>query len=199
MTGNENLENLATLEKKLLDMKDTSELMMDLAYSALLYNNKKIAQEVYHLENLIDRMYEDIQNLAVRDTAKTNPSVALTLIRLATSIEMIGDSARGIADVVLRDIEPHPIVEMSIRESEVIISKTQVTPKSRMLDCTLGKLRLASETGMWVVAIRRGDDWLFGPDEFTKIKAGDVLIARGPLESEKIFLRWARGKTGFKR
>ena len=194
MTRLKKLDNLETLEKKLLHMKDTSELMMDLAYSALLYNNKKIAHEVYHLENLIDRMYEDIQNLAVRDTAKTNPSVALTLIRLATSIEMIGDSARGIADVVLRDIEPHPVVEMSIRESEVIISKTQVTPRSRMVNCTLGKLRLASETGMWLIAIRRGKKWIFGPDENTRIKSNDILIARGPEAGEKVLIKAAKGK-----
>ena len=192
------MKDLEGIEDKLLRMKDTSELMIDLAYSALLYNNKQIAKEVYHLEDLIDELYNDIQYSAVSDTAKKNPNVALTLIRLATSIEMIADSARGIADVVLRDIEPHPIVKMSIRESEVIISKTQVKHGSKMVNCNLGKLRLASETGMWVIAIRRGNDWIFGPDENTNIKAGDILIARGPEESEKGLLRLARGNLGRK-
>ena len=120
------------------------------------------------------------------------------MIRLATSIEMIADSARGIADVVLRDIEPHPILKMSIRESDVIISKTQVKPGSSLADCTLGSIRLASETGMWVIAIRRGKEWLFGPDENTDIKVGDILIARGPEEGEKSLLRLARSKGKFR-
>jgi uncharacterized protein with PhoU and TrkA domain len=188
------MNDLEMIENKILKMKDTSELMMDLAYSALLYNNKQIAKEVYNLEDIVDDLYQDIQNSAVSKTAKRNPNVALTLIRLATSIEMIGDSARGIADVVLRDIEPHPIVKMSIRESDVVISKTQVKAGSSLANCTLGKLRLASETGMWVIAIRRGKEWIFGPDENTNIRVGDILITRGPLESEKSLLKLARGK-----
>ncbi len=192
------MTELKRLEDKLLKMKDTSELMIDLAYSALLYNNKQIAKEVYHLEDIIDKLYNDIQYSAVKGTSKKNPNVALTIIRLSTSIEMIADSARGIADVVLRDIEPHPILKMSIRESDVIISKTVVRPGSKMVNCSLGKLRLASETGMWVIAIRRGEDWIFGPDENTSIKAGDILIARGPSDGEKPFLKLARGHLGGK-
>jgi uncharacterized protein with PhoU and TrkA domain len=186
------------IEDKILRMKDTSELMIDLAYSALLYNNKQIAQEVYHLEEIIDNLYQEIQYNAVSTTAKNNPNVALTMIRLATSIEMIADSARGIADVVLRDIEPHPILKMSIRESDVIITKTQVNPGSSLTNCTLGNIKLASETGMWVIAIRRGDEWIFGPDENTGINPGDILIARGPGEGEKSLLRLARGKGKFR-
>jgi uncharacterized protein with PhoU and TrkA domain len=192
------MNDLERLEQKLLKMKDTSELMVDLAYSALLYNNKEIAQEVYHLEDIVDNLYNKIQYSAVSQTAKKNANVALTLIRLATSIEMIADSARGIADVVLRDIEPHPIVKMSIRESDAIISKVEVRPKSSMVNCTLGAFRLASETGMWVIAIRRGSEWLFGPDEHTRIKTGDILIVRGPLASEKTFQKLARGRSQVK-
>jgi uncharacterized protein with PhoU and TrkA domain len=191
------MNDLARIEDKLLKMKDTSELMVDLAYSALLYNNNQIAQEVYNLEDIIDNYYNEIQNTAVSSTAKKHPSLALTLIRLATSIEMIADSARGIADVVLRDIEPHPILKMSIRESDVVISKTEVRPGSSMVNCQLGKIRLASETGMWVIAIRRGKEWIFGPDENTQIKVGDILITRGPIEGERGIQKLSRGRGKF--
>jgi uncharacterized protein with PhoU and TrkA domain len=187
------MKELENIEKMLLKMKDTSELMVDLAYSALLYNNKEIAQEVYVLEETIDTLYNEIQNIAVRETSKVNADVSLTIIRLATSIEQIGDSARGIADVVLRDIEPHPIVKMSILESDAIISKVNVSPGSNLANCTLGRIRLASETGMWVIAIRRGSDWIFGPNEFTNILPGDILLVRGPRASWKIVRKMAKG------
>ena len=193
------MNDMVKIERQLLKMKDTSELMMDLAYSAVLYNNKEIAHEVYLLEDIIDNLYNKIQHMAVTNTAKKNPRLALNLIRLATSIEMIADSARGIADVVLRDIEPHPIVKMSFRESDVIISKTEVKHNSSLTNCKLGAIRLASETGMWVIAIRRGSKWLFGPDENTQIKENDILIARGPEEGEKELLKLARGRSGRKR
>ena len=188
------MKELEKVEKMLLKMKDTSELMVDLAYSALLYNNKEIAQEVYVLENNIDDLYNDIQYTAVRETSKINADVSLTLIRLATSIEQIADSARGIADVVLRDIEPHPIVRMSILESDAIIKKITVDQGSDLAGCTLGGIRLASETGMWVIAIRRGSDWIFGPNEFTDILYNDTLLVRGPRASWKIIQRMAKNK-----
>jgi uncharacterized protein with PhoU and TrkA domain len=187
------MKELENIEQMLLKMKDTSELMVDLAYSALLYNNKEIAQEVYVLEETTDELYNKIQNIAVRETSKVNADVSLTIIRLATSIEQIADSARGIADVVLRDIEPHPIVKMSILESDAIISKVNVSPGSNLANCTLGGIRLASETGMWVIAIRRGSDWIFGPNEFTNILAGDILLVRGPRASWKIIRKMAKG------
>ncbi len=186
------VNDLQRMEQMLLRMKDTSELMVDLAYSALLYNNKEIAQEVYHLEEITDGLYNKIQHFAVAQIAKQNATAALTVIRLATSIEMIGDSARGIADVVLREIEPHPIVRLSILESDVIISKVVVRKNSNVANCTLGSMRIASETGMWVIAIRRGSEWLFGPDENTKILSEDILIVRGPRSGEKSLCRLAR-------
>jgi len=53
--------NGSTIEKKVLEIKDTSELMIDLAYSSLLYDNKTIAEEVYDLENDIDEKYDQLQ------------------------------------------------------------------------------------------------------------------------------------------
>jgi uncharacterized protein with PhoU and TrkA domain len=182
------------LTKLILEMKDTSELMIDLAYSALLFNNREIAEEVYHLEDRIDKMNQKVQRDAISEFARDNPEAALTYIRLASSIEVIADSAREIADVVLREIEPHPILSESIRESEVIILNTKVSPSSILNKKTIGKVRLASETGMWVIAIRRKSKMLFGPDENTIIKAGDVLITRGPVGSEKIMKNLASGK-----
>ncbi len=43
-----------TSEEIVLEIKDKSELMVDLAYSSILYDNKTIAKEVYDLENTVD-------------------------------------------------------------------------------------------------------------------------------------------------
>jgi uncharacterized protein with PhoU and TrkA domain len=182
------------LTKLILDMKNTSELMTDLAYSALLFNNRKIAEQVYYLEDQVDKMNRKVQRAAVAELAKENPGAALTYIRLADSIEDIADSAREIADVVLRDIEPHPIFLESIRESEVILTHIKVQARSILCNKTLGKVRLASETGIWVIAIRRKSKMIFGPDENTKILSGDILYARGPVASEGILHKIAAGK-----
>ena len=59
-----------TAEDMVLEIKDKSELMIDLAYSCLLYDNKVIAKEVYDLENLIDNLYQNIQKNALYEVQK---------------------------------------------------------------------------------------------------------------------------------
>lgn len=183
------------IESLFIEMKDTSDLMVDLAYSALLYDKKEIAEEVYKLEERIDLLNNKIQRLAVYGIEDDKDAdKALALIRLASSIEVIADSAREIADVVLRDIEPHPIFKMSMRESDVIITRVEIESNSMLSNKALGQIRLASETGMWVIAVRRGNEWIFGPEKDTIIMANDVLFAKGPEDGEAVLKKAAIGK-----
>ena len=48
----------------LIEMKDMSELMVDLAYSAVLFNNKDAAEEVLTLENRLNSMNYEIKKQA---------------------------------------------------------------------------------------------------------------------------------------
>jgi len=143
-------------EDIVLEIKDKSELMVDLAYSSLLYDNKIIAQEVYDLENLIDNLFQKIQKDSLEGvkTGKLSVNSALTLMRLAQAGEEIADAAQEIADVELRDVELHPILKLSVRESDEILTKIQVNSKSILCGKTLGKLKLGSETGMMIIAMR---------------------------------------------
>lgn len=173
------------IEETLREMKDTSELMIDLAYSALLYGNKEIAHHVVELEGRVDEWDEAIQEGAVQGAIEDGDvQKALVFIRMAASIENIADGAREIADVVLRDIEPHPIVVEALKESDTSISTLTVPADSPAEGRTLGGLKVASETGAWVLAIRRGESWIYGPDEHTRLLAGDLLVVRGPSEGE---------------
>ncbi len=175
-----------TIEDTLLEMKDTSELMIDLAYSALLYDNEEIARHVIELEEMVDDWDQEVQKRAVERAIKDRDvEKALVFIRLANSIETIADGAVLIADVVLRDIEPHPVVAAALRESDTTIVTVPIPPGSPAVDRNLGEMKIASETGMWVIAIRRGVEWIYGPDEGTEIREGDLLIARGPVEGEE--------------
>jgi len=186
-----------TAEDIVLEIKDKSELMVDLAYSSLLYDNKTIAEEVYDLENLIDNLYQTLQKKSLEDVKKGKHSIdeALTLLRIAHAGEQIADAAQEIADVELRDVELHPILKMSIREADVVFSRVKVEPQSILCGRTLGQLKLASETGMLVIAMRHKDRWLYGPNKNTKIDPNDILFAKGPEDGEKHLIDLATGKT----
>ncbi|RLF27681.1 MAG: PhoU family transcriptional regulator [Thermoplasmata archaeon] len=180
-----------------LEIKDKSELMVDLAYSSLLYDNRKIAEEVYDLENLIDNLYRELQEKAMEDAKNNILSIedALALIRLGSCGEQIADAAQEIADIMLRDVELHPILKMSIRESDIVFTRVQVKPQSILCGKTLGELRLASETGMMIIAMRHKDRWLYGPNKNTRIDPGDILFAKGPEDGEKHLIELATGRS----
>jgi len=186
-----------TVEDIVLEIKDKSELMVDLAYSSLIYDNRTIAEEVYDLENLIDELHQNIQKetLELVDDQKLSVRDALAILRLAELGENIADAAQEIADVVLRDVELHPILKMSIRESDQVFTRVQVEKESVLCGKTLGKLKLASETGMTVIAMRHGNRWLYGPTKKTRIDPGDILFAKGPEDGEKHLIELAKGKT----
>ena len=186
-----------SVEDIVLEIKDKSELMIDLAYSSLLYDNETIAREVYDLEDVIDVLYQNLQRQTLENVENKKLSIndALTVLRLADAGEQISDAAQEIADVELRDVELHPILKMSVRESDVVFTRVKVEPGSILAGKTLGELKLGSETGMYVRAMRHGDHWRYGPDKKTRIDAEDILFARGPEDGEKHLISLATGKS----
>jgi uncharacterized protein with PhoU and TrkA domain len=189
--------NEQSVEKNVLEIKDKSELMIDLAYSSLLYDNKTIAREVYDLEDLIDSIYSDLQRDTFEQVKNKTLSVdsALTILKLAQAGEEIADAAQEIADVQLRDVELHPIIKLSLRESDEVFTRVQVCADSILCGKTLGILKLSSETGMQVIAMRHKDRWLYGPDKNTMIDAEDILFAKGPEDGEEHLIALATAKS----
>ena len=185
------------IETMLLELKDTSEFMVDLAYSSLLYNNSEIAEEVIFLEGRMDELGAAIQEQLL-NVAKDNPDVVAkfsVILRLQMAAEEIANAAASIADVVLRGLGEHPVIQMSIQESEVTIERATVSDDSILVGKKFGDIRLGSISGMYVLAIKRGNQFIYGPDKFTTINAGDVLIARGPEESADYFMDLATGEA----
>jgi uncharacterized protein with PhoU and TrkA domain len=167
---------------RFVELKDTSELMIDLAYSALLLNNKELAEEVERLEEYMDKLHTAFELLALTsDFKKEEASGFLGLIRLGVATEKIADAAAEMAEVVLRGIEPHPVLKLTIKDAEETVTQACVTEGSPLISKTLKEARVHEGTGMWILAIKRVDKTL-RPKGDTRIQLGDVLIASGYAE-----------------
>ena len=179
------------LEEMLLELKDTSEFMVDLAYSSLIYNNKEIAEEVIFLAETLGGLSEKIQDLMVEIGMNKPEEIAriVMITKLQISIMSIAEAASSIADVVLRGLGEHPVIAMSIRESETTITVAKISENSVLNNKTFGEIRLSTQCGMFVIAIKRDREYIFGPGKNTKMGAGDILIAKGPEEG----LTWFKG------
>jgi uncharacterized protein with PhoU and TrkA domain len=167
---------------RFVELKDTSELMMDLAYSSLLLNSPELAEEVERLEEYMDKRHTDFELLVLRiDFKKEEASGLLGLIRLGLATEKIADAAAEMAEVVLRGIEPHPVLKLTIKDAEETVTQACVTETSPLINKTFKEVRIHEETGMSVLAIRRGEKTL-RPKGDSKIQLGDILIAAGYAE-----------------
>jgi uncharacterized protein with PhoU and TrkA domain len=179
MTEQERFEEIVA---RFVELKDTSELMMDLAYSSLLLNSRELAEEVQRLEEYMDQLHTDFELLALTsDFKKEEASGILGLIRLGVATEKIADAAAEMAEVILRGIEPHPVLKLTIKEAEETVTQACVTDNSPLVNKTLKEARVHEETGMWVLVIKRGEKCL-RPKPDSRIQTGDILIASGYAE-----------------
>lgn len=189
---NEN-SDLSELANKLAILKNTSELMIDLAYSSLLFNSRELAEEVQMLEERVDDMHTEFEHIVLSSIVNPEDSNNyLGLIRIGVSTERIADAAARIADVVLRGLETHPIMKLVIEEAEETVTRVQIDSRSPISGKTLREAQIPLKTGMWVIVIRRGNNW-FRPRAKTQILAGDVLIASGYADGEEDLFRLASG------
>jgi uncharacterized protein with PhoU and TrkA domain len=168
----------------LVELKDTSEMMMDLAYSALLLNSQQLAEEVIMLEDRMDNLHTEFELLVLSSRREQEEAKGLLgLIRMGVVTERIADAAAEIAEVVIRSGEPHPVLRMVIQDAEETVERIIVSEDSPVVGKTLREARIPEETGMWVLVIRRGNRWL-RPRPTTKLQAGDVVVASGYAEGE---------------
>ncbi|MGB9683638.1 MAG: potassium channel family protein, partial [Candidatus Bathyarchaeales archaeon] len=66
--------------------------------------------------------------------------------------------------------------------------------KSVLVEKEIGELELAPRMGIDIIAILREKDWIINPKKEEKIKAEDVLIARGTHEGLKELKGLCSGK-----
>jgi len=179
----------------ILELKNTSEFMVDLAYSSLIYDNEEIAEEVIFLAGTMENLSAKIQEQAV-DIGTSNPAEIARIVvavRLQTSIMSIANAAKSIADVVLRGLGKHPVLAMSIKESETTISLAKVVKDSVLNGKSFAETRLSTNCGMFIIAIKRDKEYIFGPGKGTVMEEGDILIAKGPSDGVPYFKAFADG------
>jgi uncharacterized protein with PhoU and TrkA domain len=180
----------------LLEMKNLSELMIDLAYSAALFNDKPLAEDVMELEERVDTLAYllDMEIMvAARDAKDAEALVGVSIVAAAT--DKISDAAADIAGIVTHDIGVHPIVSEIFNKVEKHLTKATVKEGSVIAGKQIGKLGFASRLGIHIIAIRRNKDWIIDPKDHERLFPNDVLITRGAPRAVKEFQLLAEGEV----
>lgn len=172
--------NLERAVDTIVLMKNVSELAVDLAYASVLFDDEELAEEVSSLEVEVDSLHSRLEAWALQAAADIDDPVSLRgLLRLASSSEMISDAALEITEGILRDIDTHPVIAESVRESDVAVRRAEVGDQSEFADRTVESI-LDDTPGVSIIAIHEAaGEWVFYPDGQEGVTAGDVLIVRG--------------------
>jgi uncharacterized protein with PhoU and TrkA domain len=172
-----------TVKDLLTEAKDISELMVDLAHAAVFFGDDDIASEVMRLRDELSWVVAELHELCVLAARSPEDAEAMAgVLRMVASIDKIGDAAEDIARVVLKDLGVPSELRDDLRHAEEVVARVRIRDENHLEGKSLADAELPTETGMWLIAIRRDVSWIFGPDGDEVLHTGDVLFAQGPEE-----------------
>ena len=171
------------VKELLVEAKDVSELMVDLAYAAVFFNADDLAEEVEELEERLDRYLRRLREISMLAARSPEDAEGMAgVLHIAGAIEKIGQAASDMGRVVVAKLGIPDALRRDLRHADEIVGRVRVREDAPCVGRTLKDLRLPSETGMWLMAVRRGSDWEFDPQADTVISQSDVLLFQGPEE-----------------
>ncbi len=182
------------VKKLLVKLIDTSRVMMDLAYTALIYGNKDIAEEVLILEEDMDELRTRFEQQVISMKNKRGEEKEIVgLLRLGFLAEKLSDAAASIAEVVDKGIASHPVIKMAVEEAEDSITLTPINKRSTLVGKTINELKLEDRIGVHIIAVKKGKRWIYNPSGKEKIEEGNLIVASGFKEGLEILEKKAVG------
>jgi len=168
----------------LVEMKDTSELLIDLSYSAVLHGSEAVAREVLTLEEKMGVLQMRARmSLMMAARNPTDTERLAPVLGVVGGAQKISDAAGDVAKIVIEEMGLPEAMRAAIPEAVEMLVRGTVTRDSEFADRTLKDVNLESRTGVRVIAIRRGPEWILNPGPETTVEPADVVILRGPDQS----------------
>ncbi len=168
----------------LAEAKDSSEIMVDLAYAAVYFDDPGMATEVGHLEQRMNDLVQDMREvgiMAVRRPAEAEGMASV--MQVISAIEGIGNASVGIARLVTHKLGIPPELLGDIANAEEVSHRVWIREGSHMAHRPLRDLQIPVQCGMRVVAVRREESWMIEDvDGDLIVVPGDVLFLRGSPE-----------------
>lgn len=165
----------------LVETKEVSDLIIDLAYAAVLYGDEEIADQVRTLENRMDELMYQIRSLVSISVRSHEDAKRTTgILQIASAAESISNAAGDIANLVIRDKDIHSVVKNALIGADEKISRIVVGQKPELTGEKVEDLNFPSLLGIRILALKRDESWHIPPKEDEEIESGDVLLVRGP-------------------
>ena len=181
----------------LVELKDASELMVDLAYAAVFFNDEKLAREVERLDERMDAHLRRLRQVALLAARSPEDAEGMAgVLWIADAVEKVGEAASDIARVIEARLGIPDTLRRDLRHADEMTARVKVRGGAQVIGRSLRDLSLPTETGMWVMAIRSGIEWQFDPGPDDVLSEDDVLLVRGPEEGVALLRELAGAPAG---
>ncbi|MFQ5553460.1 MAG: potassium channel family protein, partial [Thermoplasmata archaeon] len=182
----------------LVEMKDISEHIVDLAYAAVVFDSDDLGAEVRALEERMDYLRYQIRMIALMASRTKEDAEQLAgILQVASAAETISNGAGDIVDLLEQRIEARPFLPFVLGEADEKLRAARLLAGSTMAGRAIGDLRVETETGMRIIALQRGRKWRYDPEGEAILREGDLLVLRGTEDGFQRLGRYARGEEAW--
>jgi len=168
------------LRSMLSEAKDTSDLMVDLAYAAVYFSDHDMAYEVRDLEEKMSELVHQMRRVCILASRRPREAEAMaSVLQVVTSIERIANDAVDISRIVTHRLGIPDELIADLSGAEEVSHRLVVSEASDLAHRRLAELALPVATGMRIVAVKSGREWATELDGDTVLVPGDTLFLRG--------------------
>ncbi len=188
-------ENIGVKES-LTEMKDLSEQIIDLSYSAILFDSSDIARQVMELEERLDKLLYNVRIGVLLAARNREDAEQLSgILQVASAAEAMGDASLQLMRIFDEDVEFRPFAPFFLRDGDEKIWAIRIYEGSDVINRMISELGIESETGARIIAIKRRTRWLYDIEPERRIKEGDILIVRGVEDGLQELDAYAKGEV----
>ena len=168
------------LREMLAEAKDTSELMVDLAYAALYFGDPDMADEVSGLEERMSDLVQDMRAVCILAVRHPRDADGMSsVLQVVSAIERIANDAVDIARIVTHRVGIPPELVAELSAAEEVSHRVLVSDGSLLAHRRLADHEMPAKMGMRVMAVRREREWITDVGGDTVLVPDDVLFLRG--------------------
>ena len=168
------------LREMLPEAKDTSELMVDLAYAALYFGDPDMADEVRELEERMSDLVQDMRAVCILAVRHPRDADGMSsVLQVISAIERIANDAVDIARIVTHRVGIPPELLAELSAAEEVSHRVLVSDGSMLAHRHLADHEMPAKMGMRVMAVRREREWITDVGGATVLLPDDVLFLRG--------------------
>jgi uncharacterized protein with PhoU and TrkA domain len=163
----------------LIEMKNISEKIVDLAFSSVMFDSEDIAREVLKLEDRVDDLLTMLRMkvLMAAETAEDARKL-LPILSIAVSIDEITNAAGDLAKMLLKGFKLHPLVLEALKMVDEVIVRIDLKHSSPFIGKTLSQISHELNVDFTPLVLCRGGKTIVSPDENTKLRQNDYLIVK---------------------